>query len=594
MKGRPVPRDDRFSRPARFGRVLLGAAALSALLAGLPAVAQDSAGIGGPAGAYLAARQAIGANDFAAATVYLDRALRYSPDNPLLLENSVVAQMALGGLTAALDPALRMETLGFRSQPARLAVIGNLLLAGAHADALEALSGGRGIGPLIDPLLQGWTELAEGRMAAALGAFDGVAATSGMEAFGLYHKALALAHVGDMEGAAEILSGETAGPLRLNRRGVLAYVQILAQLDRTEDAAALLDASFGAEPDPEIDALRAELAAGAAVPFDTVTTPQDGMAEVFHDIATALQGEAADSLTLMLARMAQALRPEHPQAVLVTARLLAGLGQNELAAAAYATVPPDAPTYHLAEIGRAEALRAAGDIEAARAVLVALTERHADLPSVHVALGDFLRREREFDAASHAYDRAIALLGDPHPSHWPVWYTRAITHEREGRWPQAEADFRKALELSPGQPHVLNYLGYTMVERRENMDEALAMIERAVAGEPDNGYIVDSLGWVYFRLGRYDEALIQMERAVELLPVDPILNDHLGDVYYALGRKREAAFQWRRALSFGPADDLDMERIRRKLDIGLTRVLEEEGAEPLHAAAAGTRAGHGN
>jgi Flp pilus assembly protein TadD len=330
------------------------------------------------------------------------------------------------------------------------------------------------------------------------------------------------------------------------------------------------------------------------VAFDIVRNPQDGMAEVFQDIATALQGEAADSLTLMLARTAQALRPEHPQAVLVTAQLLAQLGQHELAAAAYATVPPEAPGYHLAEIGRAEALRAAGDVVAARAVLEALAERFEELPAVHVALGDFLRRERDFDAASRAYDRAIALLGEPHPSHWPVWYTRAITHEREGRWPQAEADFRKALELSPDQPHVLNYLGYTMVERRENMDEALDMIERAVAGEPENGYIVDSLGWVYFRLGRYDEALVQMERAVELLPVDPILNDHLGDVYYALGRQREAAFQWRRALSFGPADDLDMDRIRRKLEVGLTRVLEEEGAEPLRSAAAAPEAEHAN
>ena len=114
------------------------------------------------------------------------------------------------------------------------------------------------------------------------------------------------------------------------------------------------------------------------------------------------------------------------------------------------------------------------------------------------------------------------------------------------------------------------------------------MIERAVAASPDSGYIVDSLGWVYYRLGRYDEAVVQMERAVELEAVDPVVNDHLGDVYWAVGRTREAQFQWKRALSFIEFAQSDTEadpvRIRRKLEVGLDVVLEEEGAEPLTVA----------
>ncbi len=564
------------------------------MLTVLPGLLPASAATHGHTGAYLSARSAITANDFAAAAGYLDRVLQHDPENPMLLENAIIAQIAMGNLPAALEPALRMESLELASQPGRLAVIGNLLVAGAHAEALDALQDGRGAGPLIDPLLRGWTSLAMGRMTPALEAFDALAQTRGMEAFGFYHKALALAHAGDLEGAEDILSGAVAGPLPLTRRGVLARVQILSQLDRAEEAAALMAASFGEAPDPELDALRSALAAGEAPAFDIIARPRDGMAEVFFDIANALQGEAADSLTLMLARMAQALRPDHAPATLLAARLLSAMDQHDLAAAAYATVTQDMPMFHLAEIGRSEALSRSGDTDAGRAVLEALAEIRADLPSVQIALGDFLRRERDFDAARQAYDRAIALLGTPQPGHWIVWYSRAITHEREDRWPEAEADFRQALSLNPDQPHVLNYLGYTLVERREKLDEALDMIERAVAGEPENGYIIDSLGWVFFRLGRYEEALVQMERAVELLPADPILNDHLGDVYWALGRKREAAFQWRRALSFGPADDLDMERIRRKLDIGLDRVLREEGADPLHPASAAAGAGHGN
>ncbi len=148
-------------------------------------------------------------------------------------------------------------------------------------------------------------------------------------------------------------------------------------------------------------------------------------------------------------------------------------------------------------------------------------------------------------------------------------------------WPAAEADFEKALALRPDQPSVLNYLGYSYLERHEKLDEALGMIERAVAARPDDGAFVDSLGWGLYRLGRYDEAVTQMERAVELMPIDSVVNDHLGDVYWAVGRTREAEFQWSRALSFGPTDETEAARIRRKLEVGLDKVLAEEGAKPL-------------
>ena len=166
-----------------------------------------------------------------------------------------------------------------------------------------------------------------------------------------------------------------------------------------------------------------------------------------------------------------------------------------------------------------------------------------------------------------------------------VFYARAISNERLDRWDRAEADFRKALELNPDHPQVLNYLGYSLVEKRIKLDEALDMIERAVEGQPNSGYIVDSLGWVLYRLGRYDEAAGHMERAAELMPIDPVVNDHLGDALWAVGRFNEAEFQWKRALSFvdeeNPSPDIDPNRIRRKLEVGLDKVLEEEGAAPL-------------
>jgi Flp pilus assembly protein TadD len=159
-----------------------------------------------------------------------------------------------------------------------------------------------------------------------------------------------------------------------------------------------------------------------------------------------------------------------------------------------------------------------------------------------------------------------------------LFYTRAISNERLGNWPAAEQDFRRALELAPEHPSVLNYLGYSLVEQGENLNEALDMIERAVAAEPENGFITDSLGWALYRLGRAQEAVAHMERAVEQVPTDPILSDHLGDVYWAVGRLREAEFQWRRALSFGPAPDLDLDLIRRKIELGFDAAQQAEPA----------------
>ncbi|MEO0829691.1 MAG: tetratricopeptide repeat protein, partial [Pseudomonadota bacterium] len=330
-------------------------------------------------------------------------------------------------------------------------------------------------------------------------------------------------------------------------------------------------------------AILERLRTSETLPFDFVTTGTDGLAEVFYTVAGALNGEASDGYTLLYGRVAEYLRPDHTDAILLSASLLERMEQYDLATATYDRVGRDDPAFHNAEIGRAEALRRAGKPEAAIEVLTQLTETHGQLPNVHITLGDTLRQQERFDEATVAYDSAIELWPGETENHWIVYYARGITHERSDRWPLAEADFRKALELRPDQPQVLNYLGYSLVEMKTNLPEALAMIERAVEARPDSGYITDSLGWVLYRLGRYDEAVGHMERAAELMPVDPIVNDHLGDVYWAVGRKIEAEFQWKRALSFDPEED-EADRIRRKLEVGLDRVLEDEGAEPLSVA----------
>lgn len=534
----------------------------------------------GLSGAYLAARHASYASDYKAGAEYYTKALIRDPSNISLMENALMSFVGLGEMNRAVPVARKMAADGAVSQISRMVLVADLA-QNEEFDAIIAMfDKGEAIGPLVDGLVSAWAEVGRGKMSDALTKFDAVSKEKGTRAFGLYHKALALASVGDYEGADRILSGDDDGPLRATVGGVLAHAEILSQLERNEDALELLEKIFQNEADPRIAKLRADLAAGSKLDFTRGVTAAGGMAEVFYTVAGALNGETDDNYTLVYARMAEFLDPTHIDAILMGAGLLESLEQFDLATQAYNRVPRDSPSFHAAELGRADALRHAGKEEAAIEVLEQLAKSHSYLPSVHSALGDALRQMERYGEAADAYGNALALLGEPTVDDWFVYYARGICFERTDNWEKADADFRMALKLNPNQPQVLNYLGYSLLEKNIKLDEALLMIERAVSAVPNDGYITDSLGWALYRLRRFEEAVRYMERAAELTPVDPIVSDHLGDVLWAVGRKTEAKFQWRRAMSFEP-EEVDAMRIRRKLEVGLDAVLKEEGAEPL-------------
>lgn len=555
----------------------------------LTALAQPAFAAPEPAlsGAYLAAMQADARNDYAAAADYLDLALASAPDNVALMQNAVVAYVALGDFAAARPIADRLAAAQPENQVAVLVRLADRLaredFAGA-ADVIEAAGEGR-INPLLGGIVEGWIAVGQNDFAAAQERFDAMGGNAALAAYGQYHKALALALAGDFVSAEAILAGDGNGPLHLGRSGLLAHAQILAQIDRVPEAIALLDAALASGlPDATVSDLRDRLAAGEEVAFDQITGARDGAAEAFLTLAEALGAQQADRLALIHARLAAQIRPDLMEARLIAAGALALEAQYALATEALSEVPPTSPWFVTAEIRRANTQGAAGDPEAEIATLEALAATHGDRIEVQGALGDALRAQERFAEAAEAYGRAIALIEAPQPAHWVLYYSRGIANERAGNWDAAETDFRTALELQPGQPLVLNYLGYSLVEQGRNLDEALAMIEQAVAGQPDDGYITDSLGWVLYRLGRYDEALGYMLRAAELEPTDPVVNDHLGDVLWMADRKREAVFQWRRALSFGPEEEAEAARIRRKLDVGLDAVLAEEATGPRDAS----------
>ena len=539
-------------------------------------------------GAYLAGRQAASQNDFKNASTYFVKSLARDRANPELMEGAVSSLLALGKIKQAVPIAKAIEQLELRSQTASMVLIADLVMREDFDGVIARTGDNGGIGPLVDTLVSAWAKLGQGKAAAAFEEFDVVAEKPGMSSFATYHKAMAFAVVGDFEGANSLFSSSNADGASATRRGAMARAEVLSQLDRNADAVQSLRLAFGDATDPELDGLLAALESGKKVPFTHATSASDGIAEVFYSLGGALRGEADADYTLLYGRLAYALRPDHIDALLLNAKLLEELGQFGLAIEVYKKVPSADTASHASELGRAAALRSLGKPDAAIEVLRQLAHRFPKMAIVHSTLGDALRSQDRFTKAVSSYDRALELIPEGSRGRWFVLYARAIAHERLDNWEKAEADFRAALELNPEHPQVLNYLGYSMVEKQINLAEALDMIERAVAARPDSGFIVDSLGWILYRLGRYGEAVAHMERAVELMAVDPVVNDHLGDVYWAVGRKREAEFQWTRALSFVDLTEVDGEadpdRMRRKLEVGLDAVLLEEGAEPLKVA----------
>jgi tetratricopeptide (TPR) repeat protein len=549
-----------------------------ALVAALLAASAGPGAASSLAGSYLAGMQADFHDDYGQAVIYFDQALVLDPDNAGLLVNAVVSKVATGDFQGARPLADRLAKVDPTNQVAALVRLGDTLAAGDYGQAGEILTATGGeLNPLLSQLLAGWIDVGRDDFEGAKAKFDAMTGNEGLVAYGQYHKALALALAGDFVAAEAILAGGDKGPLHLNRSAIVAHAEILAQLGREDDAIKVVDdALAGGVPDIPLIDLRARLASGEEVPFDQVRNAKDGAAEVFLTLADALNTDDSQRVALVHARIASHIRPDLIEAELLTAGILEAEGQFALATDALGDVPPESPWYVTAQIRRASTQRDAGDPDAGIATLTALAAADGDQIEVQSSLGDALRMAERYPEAVTAYTKAVELIATPTPGYWGLYYTRGIANERAGNWPAAEADFREALKLKPDQPLVLNYLGYSMVEKKENLDEALGMIEKATRAEPDDGYITDSLGWVLYRLGRYQDAVKPMLRAVELTPDDPVINDHLGDVLWKVGRKREAEFQWRRALSFGPADDLDMDRIRKKLNEGLDKVLASD------------------
>jgi tetratricopeptide (TPR) repeat protein len=520
-------------------------------------------------GDYLSARLAASQHDLPEAAKLYRQSLAGDPNNAELLGHAFLYTAAAGDVGQAATFAARMIKSEPDNRGARMALAVDAMKHGDYGAArMQVAQSGKGpFTALTLSLIDAWAAVGLGNTQDALKDLQQVPSEGGTEALSDYHRALVLDLAGqntDADAAyrAAIAAGNT-GP-----RIIDAYGRFLERSGRADDARAFYTKLQGDEAAGPIAAAGFARLARGEKPDRLISTPAQGAAEALFGIAASLTDQTSADVAILYLRFALYMSPDFDLAKIVLADRFETLEKYDDAIKVYESVNTDSP------YGPAAAVQVAVDQmkldrnDKAIEELSSFVSKRPDDISAWTSLGDAYRAENKFEKAADAYDRAVQLISKAAPKDWPLFYARAVSEEQSHRWDAAEADLQNALKLSPEQPQVLNYLGYSWVDQNRKLPEALAMLEKARALSPYDGYIVDSVGWAYYRLGRYPDAAKTLENAVLLVPADPTINDHLGDAYWRVGRKLDAQFQWNHALAFDP-DKGEKALIERKLADGL-------------------------
>lgn len=563
------------ARSPILGLLLAAASALSATslvsstgYAAAPAKAEEGPS---PLGSYLAGRLARGALDTASAATYYRQALARDPGNEVLVEQSFLMEATEGNWanTEKLAEQLIAVQPNHRTAHVFLGLRDFKAKRYTESDEHFKAAAGNPIGELTSTLARAWVYQADGRTQDALNVLDSPKQPEWAQYYMRYHRALLADLAGRKAEARTAYDRISKGDQRALRI-TLAYARSAANAGDVALAQSILKAHFDrakGDGHPMAKALQAELEAGGK-PDLLVTTPEQGLAEAFYGLGEALTSEGGVSVGSVYLQFALYLTPDFPFALATLANAYETSKRYEAAIAAYDRIPKGTPMQLSIDIRKALNFNQLERVDEAQTLLEKVAKDNPKDIRPLDALGSIMRGHKRYAEAVDYYSRAIALIDKPEPRHWTYYYARGTSYERIKKWPLAEADLQQAMKLSPDQALVLNYLGYSWIDQGHHLKEGLNLIKKAVRQKPDDGYIVDSLGWAYYRLGDYKRAVTNLERAVELRPEDPILNDHLGDGYWRVNREREARFQWEQALTLKPEPE-DAEKIKRKLAKGL-------------------------
>lgn len=514
-------------------------------------------------GDYLSSIFAQRHHDWKRAGEYLANVMKQTPDEPSLPKRAMVLSMGAGDIDGALALAQKISTTDKDASPLAelFLAVGDLHMKNYKSaqDHIKKMPPGS-LSDFIMPLLNSWVDAANGVY--NVGALN-------TNTIHLQHAVMIadfMKQKHDTKDALKkVVNGQTMTLEDLER-----IANIYAHIGEREAALEIYKKVLEQWPDhPTMGNKIQVLEAGKEMEtVGTVHSAEEGVAATLYDMANLLYREYADDSARVFARMALYLEPPLTDGRLLLAAIDARNGRYEEAIASYNMIPPDDQYFLEARRRAADLMEDSGDSARALAALETLVNEKKDLESL-IKIGDIYRRQENFPKAIEVYNDAASLLGGAVPKeYWNLLYVRGISYERAGQWDKAEADLKASLMYQPDHPFVLNYLAYAWADQGINLPEALNLLLKAQSQQPDDGYIADSLGWVYYRMNRFEEGMPHLEKAVELLPYDPVVNDHLGDAYWQIGRKREARFQWQRAGNFSK-DEALTGQINDKLANGL-------------------------
>ncbi|MEO0545682.1 MAG: tetratricopeptide repeat protein [Pseudomonadota bacterium] len=541
------------------------------------------------AGNYLAARVAATDKNTQWAVSFFREAIRLDPDNMDLKLKGFLNFIANGDFREGVEIGTALQQGDAAPEVVSIVLAVDHLRSKSWASAEKELDKEwrSTLDRLIAGLVSGWAKFGAGNVEEALTTVDALSGPEWFAPFTQYHGGLLSLASGNTVDGIRRLQEAYDNPVTSQAApntyygAMVALIQAYLQNNQADRALTIINRGLERQPENNILLdLKASAEAGkpSTLPDLTIATAGRGAAEVFLNIGKALDRENGQQFARIYMQLAHTLAPKSDNILL---ELAGQFDKNSMLVRAndlFSQIQEGSPHHRIAKLETALNLDELGDLEPARKVLDELIATGPDDLITHLSYSAVLARHEKYDAAITVLSGIVDRIDAPKRYHWNLYYRLGIAYERTKRWPMAEAAFKKALELYPDQPSVLNYLGYSWVDMNINLQEGLDMIRKAVELRPNDGYMVDSLGWAFYRLNRIMEAVDKLEQAVDLRPGDPTINDHLGDAYWRANRRLEAVFQWRHALALDPPE-ADIARIEDKLNNGLDVVLEREAAE---------------
>jgi tetratricopeptide (TPR) repeat protein len=515
-------------------------------------------------GSYLAARFAQRQQDWTAAQHYMNAVVGFDENNALMTNRAFLLSLGAGELPAARHLAGRILTEQQNGTDIALIFMASeALKRGEFKSAIDLVARlpDDGFGQYTKPLMTAW---------ALFGAGDRAGAAAHLSAYSeetdpTYNLHLGMMYDlgGDMESAAKHYAVALDDGLTLHNALLLADF-----FERHGDADALqyLYEGLGSLYGSAAQETSRPTAAGAR--RGMIRSPADGAAVALFELATMLFERRSFDSAQIYGRLVLVLAPESAFGRLMIGDIAAINEHYPEAVAAYEGIAESSPLYLLSRLRIAEVYESAELPGPAAKMLRQLAALPQARRQALTALGDMHRRREDFTQAVAVYDEILAEIGEVAEPHWALVYARGMSLERANDWDRAEKDLLLALTFQPDNPMILNYIGYTWVDKGVNLQKGMDFIRRAVALRPDDGYILDSYGWAFYRLGDMEQAVYWLEKSVALVPDDATILDHLADAYWQTERKTEARFKWRHARSLSK-DASFRAAIDRKLLDGL-------------------------